>query len=1452
VSRSLPDGSRGLSRPGRRPRGQVRRPRLELEILEDRALPSGATIHPTVVLFHAAGEKPAGHASPPTSAHIPAQITQAYGISSAITGDGTGATIALVDAYDDPALASRSSTLSLSQDTAFLNSDLHQFDVKYNLPEPAGFFTKVNQSGGISYPSTDPAGAGNPNGNWEGEEALDVEWAHAIAPGAKIVLVEANNDFDGTSLFSAASWAGKQSGAQVVSLSWGGNETPTETSMDKDFTSPSGHGVTFLGASGDTGASGSGIGDGTGYPEYSPDVVAVGGTTLTLSGGTYGSEIGWDASGGGISSFEAKPSYQSTVTQSSTRRTNPDVSFDADPSTGVIEYDSYNGNSTGGPWYQVGGTSLSSPAWAGIIALADGLRASQGLGSLDGPSQTLPTLYKLASSGFHDITSGNNGYSAGAGYDLVTGLGTPIANRLVPDLAGLWVSASTPASAGTVTMPLTTFTLTFSAAVTPSSLHASAFTVNGVAATSVSLNVADTVATFGFTSSPVTAQGPQTMAFAAGSVAQLDNPSTTNLAYSASFTFQAVALAVSATSPAPGSVIAVPASSLTFNVTFNEAIDPSLVSTSNLSLSQGTVTTAVVMSGNQTVAYTITGLSTAGTLTVTLPAGTLKDQTDSVSVSAFTGMYTLVQPVAITNNPTSQSVLVGQPVTFTAAASGDPTPTVEWQVSTDNGATYTPITGATSTSFTIGATALSQNGSFYEAIFTNPAGSVATSPALLTVTKPTLTLQPSALPAGNLNVPYNQTFTAAGGSGGSYTFTETGTLPAGLTLSSAGVLSGTPTTFGTFPLTVTAMDNVGDSGSQNYTLTIASPVHLSVNSPASATAGTGFVFTVQTLDANNDPTSAFTGRVTFSTTNPQGIVPAPVTVSNGFGVFLATLYTAAGGPWTITATSGSMTATSSAIPVTPGPAVKLGFVTQPVSTPTGDVLPAVTVQVTDLYGNTITADNTDMVMVGVASGPGSLMATSTTTAVVQNGVATFSNLSFAAVGSYTLSAVVPGLYTGPNSTPFSVTPLQVVPGSFVGSPTGFSLQFNSPFLLNATTPVLYGQGFGATALPPSVIVTSDPGNLADTAAYVEGSLIPDPGTNSITFLATNTAYEANSGSPLLPDGTYTAIVRGSAANNGIQALNPGGGYLDGLGSGAAGSGDFTATFTVKTAASGADIVWVPDTADGPGQPLSAPGKNQTGGGFPIYLSSTSASVRTVQVTLNYDPNLLTITGVTGPAFTMLTSSTPGHAVLRYNGPALPAGPQTPIGFIVAHVPSGTAANPVPYRAVDPLTLTHLSLNAGIIRSAAGNGLHLVAYVGDADGNGTYSGSDAVLITRATLQTDTGFAAYPLVDPVIVADTDGAGFIPSDAALQVNEAGVGVPTANLPIPPLPGGVVFQTVIAPHLSPAAVIQGQSTGAANVSAASAHSAEGASDEAGFDGHLARSFVVFAGGRRRPSRFR
>src|SRR5262249_36845201 len=143
---------------------------------------------------------------------------------------------------------------------------------------------------------------------------------------------------------------------------------------------------------------------------------------------------------GGISVYEAQPAYQKgVVTQSSTRRTTPDVAYDANPSTGFPVYDSYN-NGTAAPWVQYGGTSAAAPQWAALVAIADHGRILAGSTPRDGPSQTLPALYKMPASYFHDVTTGSStgtpNQPATAGYDLATGRGTPIAPLVVNGLLG--------------------------------------------------------------------------------------------------------------------------------------------------------------------------------------------------------------------------------------------------------------------------------------------------------------------------------------------------------------------------------------------------------------------------------------------------------------------------------------------------------------------------------------------------------------------------------------------------------------------------------------------------------------------------------------------------------------------------------------------------------------------------------------------------------------------------------------------------------------------------------------------------------------------------------------------------------------------------------------------------------------------------------------------------------
>jgi hypothetical protein len=364
----------------------------------------------------------------------PNQISAAYGFNSivvnGIVGNGSGQTIAIVDAYNDPNVT----------------NDLAMFDTQFGLPQMTSTtFKVVSQTGTARYPAT--------NSGWAMEISLDVEWAHAEAPGANILLVEASSA-SLTNLLAAVKYAADYPGVSVVSMSWGAGEFSGETGYDSTFVTPGGHnGVTFVAASGDSGAP-------AGWPVVSPNVLAAGGTALVTtvnSSSNYVStvsETGWSDSGGGISAFEKEPSYQLGA-QSTGRRTTPDVALDAAPNTGYLVYDSVPYYGQRG-WWLVGGTSAAAPQWAALVAIANQeLAASPAqLGSLT-QTQTMTDLYAIYANkseytaAFNDITSGNNGYAAGPGYDMVTGLGSPKANALVNDLVAMTVAAEAPQTATT-------------------------------------------------------------------------------------------------------------------------------------------------------------------------------------------------------------------------------------------------------------------------------------------------------------------------------------------------------------------------------------------------------------------------------------------------------------------------------------------------------------------------------------------------------------------------------------------------------------------------------------------------------------------------------------------------------------------------------------------------------------------------------------------------------------------------------------------------------------------------------------------------------------------------------------------------------------------------------------------------------------------------------------------
>jgi subtilase family serine protease len=313
----------------------------------------------------------------------PSEMKKIYGLPAS----GGKGTIVIVGAYNDAAI----------------EADLAVFDAKFGLPACTaadGCFTRHLMSAKEAS-----------NSSWTLETSLDVEWAHAIAPGAKIVLVEAATQ-SGTNLLKALDYAASLPDAVAISMSWGGAEFPEEVSLDSHFKSVSG--AVFFASSGDNGT-------GASWPASSPDVIGVGGTSITLTpSGTVSRETAWTGSGGGVSAYEKEPSFQLaySIPKAGGMRAIPDVSYDADPASGFPIYHA-------GKWREVGGTSAGAPQWAAIAAL--------------GGNITLARLYadksaSDSSSYFRDIVSGNNGdcgylCNARAHYDYVTGLGSPLTDR---------------------------------------------------------------------------------------------------------------------------------------------------------------------------------------------------------------------------------------------------------------------------------------------------------------------------------------------------------------------------------------------------------------------------------------------------------------------------------------------------------------------------------------------------------------------------------------------------------------------------------------------------------------------------------------------------------------------------------------------------------------------------------------------------------------------------------------------------------------------------------------------------------------------------------------------------------------------------------------------------------------------------------------------------------------
>ncbi len=291
---------------------------------------------------------------------------------------------------------------------------------------------------------------------WATEIALDVQWAHATAPLARLVLIEAPDAGVG-SLSNAVALANKM-GSGVVSMSFGAAEGSWTTSYDSVFSAA---GMSYLAATGDNGAAVS-------WPSVSTKVVAVGGTTLTYTGSGARTETTWTGTGGGTSAFVALPSYQSGTIGGYARRAVADVAFNADPNSGQYVATIAQGSTTT-RWVSAGGTSLATPQWAGLLAVANAMRVNASKTVLGQPHAALyqqigavPTQYATA---FKDVASGSNGTctscTARTGYDTPTGWGTPNASALLTSLTGASVTSSSTTTTPTSTAPqLTTTSLT--------------------------------------------------------------------------------------------------------------------------------------------------------------------------------------------------------------------------------------------------------------------------------------------------------------------------------------------------------------------------------------------------------------------------------------------------------------------------------------------------------------------------------------------------------------------------------------------------------------------------------------------------------------------------------------------------------------------------------------------------------------------------------------------------------------------------------------------------------------------------------------------------------------------------------------------------------------------------------------------------------------------------------
>ncbi|WMW80039.1 putative Ig domain-containing protein [Undibacterium cyanobacteriorum] len=798
----------------------------------------------------------AGIAPPPAATamvatYTPAQVRAAYGLpalpstttytAAQAASLGAGQTIYVVDAMHNPNTA----------------AELAAFNQKFALPNCTTKTVATNATLPLAAPSTNAcdlvivystaAGAMTStapayDSGWATEISLDVQWVHAIAPLARIVLIEAP-DASVNSLTNAVKLANAM-GPGVVSMSFGAKEGSWTSAYDSAFTAT---GMSYLAATGDFGME-------VEWPSVSSNVLAIGGTSLTYSGTGNRSEVAWSQTGGGISAYLATPKYQTSSVPgmgTAVRRTVADVAFNANPSTGQYVASMTPGSSTVN-WISAGGTSLSTPQWAGLIAIANANRALTGKAKIGAPHTLLyGNIASVAgnySSAFLDITSGSHGTcatcSTKTGYDQVTGLGTPNVTSLLNLLSNAGAAAAPPSI--------------------------TAATISGVSGTALSYTVAAT----GSNPLSFTLTGaPSGMAISSSGILTWASPvvgtytvTVTAKDSVANLSSQAV-LTIKITAPVPPSITAA-----SINATVGKALS-----------------FTVTASGANPLTYSLSGaptgmtISTAGAVSWAAPVlgkysvtVIVKDSKTGLTAQAIYTV-TVVNPPAPTIAATSISGAVGKALSFnvTSVASNTVTYTMSgapsgMSVSSAGAVTWTaPILGKYTVTFTAKDAVSGLTGSgIYTITIVNPPAPIVTAQSISGKVGTALSFTPQVTASNPV------------------TYTMTG-APSGMTIASTGLVSWASPVLGNYTVTIVAKDKVtGSSGQASFTVSIVNPPAPTVAAQTvSGTVGKALSFT-PLVSATNPLTYTLTGAPSGMSVSTTGVISWTTPVAGTYNVVL--------------------------------------------------------------------------------------------------------------------------------------------------------------------------------------------------------------------------------------------------------------------------------------------------------------------------------------------------------------------------------------------------------------------------------------------------------------------------------------------------------------------------------------------------------------------------------------